>query len=346
MIERKDHVGLFAFADQSGDEEDREEILLPEDMTDEVAVSNDDLQELHDRLVASFDDLNDNGEDTVETIETMTQLADAIDSVRSEQTRRTEAAAEREAARSALADRIRSQGDEDEDENEAEEEAEEAPAEEPGAAPVGTPEAEAPAPVPEPQPEPVPVAAATQPRVPATVKPRRINVPLSEVRRRAPTVALPRPSQVVTASDVPGFHAGQNLNTLLDLAKAIAERSRTTPVTASGNISGPKVASITRDFEHTLSLDSSHEQVEAIMKAVTNQDSLVAAGGWCAPSEIMYDFFNIADEDGLLDLPTVGIARGGVRFPASPSIADVFGNVWLWTETDDIATITGGPNKP
>lgn len=343
MIERKNHVGLFAFADQSGDDDSREEILLPEDLTDETAVTDESLQELHDQLVASFDDLNDNGEDNVDTIETMSQLADAIESVRGEQSRRTDAAAERAADRQALADRIRGQ-EEGEGEDEGTEEGDEGDEDE-----IQPVEAEAPieeTPPAEVTPEPVPVAATTTHKIPATVRPRRINVPLSEVRRRAPQPTLPRPSQVVTASDVPGFHAGQNLTTITDLAKAIAERSRTTPVTASGNISGPKVASITREFAHTLSLDSSHEQVEAVLKAAANPNSLVAAGGWCAPSEIIYDFFNIADEDGMLDLPTVGIARGGVRFPASPSIADVFGNVWLWTETDDIATITGGPNKP
>lgn len=335
MIERKSHVGLFAFEDQSGDEGE-EEILIPENIEE---INDEELQELEDKIVASFDDLHDNGEDTLDTVETLTQLADAVDVVRGEKTRRDTVRAEAAEAKANLTARIHAQEGEDEEGEETESEDEE----------EVVPETTDAVPEPEPvtQPEPVAVAAGGgTPKVPLTVAPRRINVPLSEVRRRSPQPAIPRESKVLTASDVPGFHAGQSLNSLMDLAKAIAERSRTTPVTASGNISGPKVATITREFQHKLSLDSSNEVVEAVLKAAANPDSLVAAGGWCAPSEIVYDFFNIADEDGMLDLPTIGISRGGVRFPTSPSLADVFSNIWLWTETDDIATITGGPNKP
>src|SRR3546814_13655235 len=90
--------------------------------------------------------------------------------------------------------------------------------------------------------------------------------------------------------------------------------------------------------------------------------ALVAGGGWCAPSEIRYDFFNIACEDGMIDLPTVGISRGGIQFPVSPSLADALGggtafggfaatfsntsNPWLWTEADYILTVTGATNQP
>ena len=90
-------------------------------------------------------------------------------------------------------------------------------------------------------------------------------------------------------------------------------------------------------------------------------DALIAGGGWCAPSAIRYEFFNVADVDGLVDLPTVGISRGGLKFPVSPTIADAFktdagatiglapfgatfssgSDPWLWSETDDIASVTG-----
>jgi hypothetical protein len=75
---------------------------------------------------------------------------------------------------------------------------------------------------------------------------------------------------------------------------------------------------------------------------------LVAAGGWCAPSLPIYDFFNIACAEGLLDLPTVNIQRGGIRFPLNggPSISDVLDDIWLWTETNDILAVTGSGTKP
>jgi len=72
-----------------------------------------------------------------------------------------------------------------------------------------------------------------------------------------------------------------------------------------------------------------------------------------------YDFFNIACEDGMIDLPTFGAERGGVSFPVSPSLADTFSPAlpwytefssdtvpWLWTNEDDILAVTGSPTKP
>ncbi|ORA38104.1 major capsid protein [Mycobacterium aquaticum] len=46
--------------------------------------------------------------------------------------------------------------------------------------------------------------------------------------------------------------------------------------------------------------------------------ALVAAGGWCAPSEQLYDFCPTPAAGNLLSLPEIAIKRGGIRFPAEP----------------------------
>jgi len=124
------------------------------------------------------------------------------------------------------------------------------------------------------------------------------------------------------------------------------------------------VATVRNKFEHTVDDRTSPAQVGELIEHLVRpeaKESLLAAGGWCAPSEIRYDFFNIACEDGLIDLPTFGVTRGGIRFPVSPSLADAVGDnafapfavpfsnasvPFLWTEADDILTVTGSPNKP
>jgi hypothetical protein len=64
----------------------------------------------------------------------------------------------------------------------------------------------------------------------------------------------------------------------------------------------------------------SQGQIEDVIKRATDeantpQGSLVASGGWCAPSETIYDIYDCGEvADGLLSVPTVGIARGGIRF--------------------------------
>jgi hypothetical protein len=185
--------------------------------------------------------------------------------------------------------------------------------------------------------------------------------------RTQPRNQLPARRLAVTASvDIPGYAGGQELTSLDDLVAAFTKRAKAMPVTRDGdNARGAVVASIRNEFEHTV--DERHNPAEVgellnELRSRENQQALLAGGGWCAPSDIRYEFFNAtpAGNDGLIDLPTVGVTRGGIRYPTSPSLADVFSNAFggfsvtlssasnpfLWTESDDVATVTGTPNKP
>jgi hypothetical protein len=189
---------------------------------------------------------------------------------------------------------------------------------------------------------------------------------LADARQFAPRGSEVPPARLaVTASvDIPGVARGEGVSDLERMVDIFQRKAKSMPVT-SGSANYQLVASIRNEFEHTVDDRTSPSQVDELIKHITSDDrksALVAGGGWCAPSEIRYDFFNIACEDGLIDLPTFGVSRGGIQFPVSPSLADVFGsNVafggfsttfsnatvpWLWTEDDDIATVTGAPNKP
>jgi hypothetical protein len=189
---------------------------------------------------------------------------------------------------------------------------------------------------------------------------------LSDARRFVPQPDMPKRKLAVTASvDIPGVARGEGVDSVDRLVDIIQRKAKSMPVT-SDNPNYQLVASIRNEFEHTVDDRTSPGQVKELFDHLTSQDkkdSLVAAGGWCAPSEIRYDFFSIACEDGLVDLPTFGVTRGGIQFPVSPSLANVFGTTnqafggfsatfskttipWLWTEADDIAAVTGSPTKP
>jgi hypothetical protein len=186
---------------------------------------------------------------------------------------------------------------------------------------------------------------------------------LADTRRHAPEVRPPAAvaQQVVTASvDIPGVATGSELN-FEQVVDAYQKRARSLPVSSSGNVDGgPRVVTLRNGYDHVVDDRSSPGQVNELIEHLTRrelQEALVAGGGWCAPSEIRYDFFNVACVDGIIDLPTFGVSRGGIRYPTSPSLADAnlggvtatFANTtnpWLWTEADDIATVTGGTNKP
>lgn len=196
--------------------------------------------------------------------------------------------------------------------------------------------------------QPAPVEApVTTASVEVTERPaaRKLNASLADAQRNAPKVILPRQEPVLIASaDVPGFTSGGKLENLDALVAAVTARARNLPVTAKGD-DAPRytVASLMREHKYNLGLDSTPADVNAVLVAAANPDILLASGGWCSPSEISYDFFNIVCEDGMLDIPTVGINRGGIRFPTSPSFADVTAStaLWRWTETQDIAAATG-----
>lgn len=192
----------------------------------------------------------------------------------------------------------------------------------------------------------------------STGKPAAQVPSLAEVRSRAPEIPAPRASDLVIVAAAPasGLQMGSRIETMDTLVAAVQSHAKSM-VTTSGRPGFQSVATIRNSFEHVVDgTNTKPGEFEAIMRELRSADrieSLVAAGGWCAPSETRYDFFNIACEDGMVDLPTVGIQRGGITWPVSPSLADVYTgeftnatNPWLWTEQDDILAVTGSPTKP
>ena len=71
------------------------------------------------------------------------------------------------------------------------------------------------------------------------------------------------------------------------------------------------------------------------------EGSLVAAGGWCAPSETVYDFLPTTATYGLFSLPEIGISRGGLRFPVEPDFSVLYDSTrFNFTEAESIAGVT------
>lgn len=202
-----------------------------------------------------------------------------------------------------------------------------------------------------------------------TVRPdevrRRATASLAETAQHAPAPQVAAQRLAVTASvDIPGVARGEGLTSLTALAEVTSRKAKSMPVTM-GQPSEQLVASIRNDFSHSVDNRTKRGEVKELIQFLTSPDkqaALVAGGGWCAPSETRYDFFNIACESGMIDLPTFGVTRGGIEFPVSPSLADALGGdtafagfaatlsntstPFLWTEADDIAAATGSPTKP
>jgi hypothetical protein len=205
----------------------------------------------------------------------------------------------------------------------------------------------------------------------------RLNPTLSGARSAAPPAAPPKRELAMTASvGLPGqLQPGGEIKTMRQLGEIAEKMAKSMPNQAGryterrpgDPYGGVQIASIANDFlgDTILGEDSSQDAIDAYIERVNGSrlaskfESIVAGGGWCAPPENRYDFFNVACEGGAIDLPTFGVTRGGINFPTSPSLADTFSPAlpwytafsnatvpWLWTNTDDVATVTGTPNKP
>lgn len=137
-----------------------------------------------------------------------------------------------------------------------------------------------------------------------------------------------------------------------DLSIALHDKARTLNDARGASDRGAPVASIKFNSpKNDVSKITDDAGIRQAWEKAHDVDSLVAAGGWCAPSETIYDFvcdFEVMPE--MVDLPSITSTRGGLRFPESPLLGDVLGDVtsgFTWTEADDIAAATpGGPTKP
>jgi hypothetical protein len=156
--------------------------------------------------------------------------------------------------------------------------------------------------------------------------------------------------EIVASVDVPGYRPGQSIN--LDQITEGAMRRATGLKTAGGGTG--IIASYRLPFPDDLTVSDSSSASEgstALMVAADqrrlNGQDLVASGGWCAPSETLYDILDIACPDMLWDAPEVQLNRGGLRFFRTPTL-DVAALTFVWTEAQDIAAATqpAGPEKP
>lgn len=168
--------------------------------------------------------------------------------------------------------------------------------------------------------------------------------------RYLPVDQQPGGIEIVASVDVPGFRPGEEV----DLAQIVeGAMRRATGLKTAGGGTG-MVASYRLPFpDNMIVTDSSSapEGTNALTRAADQRrldgGDLVASGGWCAPSETIYDITDIACPDMLWDAPEIQLNRGGLRFFRTPTL-DVAALTWTWTEAQDIAAATqpAGPEKP
>lgn len=214
-----------------------------------------------------------------------------------------------------------------------------APAEEPvEEAPVE----EAPVEVEAQEPEPVLAAGTRRPTV-ARAKPQ---APAVHIKKDDETPE--RVTTITAAANVPEFNSGQVLDGLADVMTAFHGRAagRSNPkdmksgvFQMSPNYTRAGVARIKRaDGEHVVDRQMSLEEQFAVIYDAGKDpgiEALTAAGGWCSPSETIYELFGYETSEGIIDIPEVTARRGGISFTKGPDFMTIFGDAdsgWIMTE--------------
>lgn len=314
---------------------------LPEDIT---ALSTEDLATLLDQAVAAFDEASGADEVTADDLAALRRLRADIGAIRGE-------IAEREQAAQAAADEIATMrgevlGPDDDDDPDAPAEdgdgdggaGDEVDPDEATTPEVVTAEDGTPAEVPD---DDLVTAAASGRRV----------LPVGRIRDRQPQRPVPEspdstPGVVIVASaDVPGLGTGQEI-TMDQLVAGVTGRAN--GLKHSKRAASAVVASYHLPFPEQLIVTDPGSAVEGTRTVIAAADQsrldggdLVASGGWCAPSETVYDIADVACPDMLWSAPEIQLTRGGLRFFQTPSLV-VDDLTWVHTEADDIA----GTEKP
>lgn len=170
------------------------------------------------------------------------------------------------------------------------------------------------------------------------------------VRPAAPARQEAKPVTITAAADVPDFSTGQALTDMGQVGDAVVARMRGFG-TPSGdgtteNLQHYGVAKFKMDFPDELTVKPHGDDMEVLnyaakesrLQSAQGQGSLVAAGGWCAPSETLYDLCVLETMDGLLSLPEVNVTRGGIKFTKGPQWSDIYSAIgFTQTETQAIS---------
>jgi hypothetical protein len=329
-----------------------DQITIPEDLT---ALSDEELATLHDTAVAAFEAAYpaDGSAPDDSTLEALSVLADGIDALKAEVATRDAAALGRVDKAKELASRVLPQdaakpkkGDDEEDAPAEDPAPEQVPVETPPIDPVPSP---APAPSAESVEQPQAVAASGGGR-----SKRTININLAGLRNKEQPVPTEDAQASHTrkvgfaAQGAAGFDVGTPVS-IADMAESVNSRlggfnaSSYESAASRGRRQNERftIARIKREFPAEAVVTG--EDPKDAMDYATNeknlpQGSLVASGGWCAPSETLYNLVNISEAENLISIPEIQINRGGIRHTLGPDYRAVFNATgFCYTEAQDTA---------
>ncbi|MBT2226264.1 major capsid protein [Nonomuraea sp. NEAU-A123] len=255
-----------------------------------------------------------------EDVAALEQLAEGVEALRSEGARRDQAAADQAAAVDAIAARITPPAP-------ADELADDEPAPVDDQAPTD-------APVDEPALEPVAASGGRRrPPVDLSAIAARSRKPAGGPNDKASGPAL------IAAANVPGIGAGARYRDVTHIAEAAIATFASYPTPGADGRASGQLAVIRKEFEEGVLASGGEEQIEEALKTAVDQSklkggSLTAAGGWCAPSEILYDLCEPETTAGLISVPEIVATRGGFQWTRGPDFRTIYNHTGNFIQTE------------
>jgi hypothetical protein len=205
------------------------------------------------------------------------------------------------------------------------------------------------APVVEAVPDPEPVAVEPTAVQKST---ESVAVPsVSELAKSTPQMPATRKSGAVeiaafVSSDAAGHvgkRSGEEFSGLTEISETLIKTAQQYGRTGGGAGSRHAIAQFRRDRGAEFTVTRPEDTMKVLQHArsekrlhggslamqwqhnIDSGASLTAAAGWCAPSENLYDVCRQWGTGvGLLDLPTITAARGGINYTDEPSFATIY----------------------
>jgi hypothetical protein len=151
---------------------------------------------------------------------------------------------------------------------------------------------------------------------------------------------------LVAAADVPGVSNGAAFQDWTEIAQAAVRRFQGMGSPANARLQ-QGLAVVRKNFPQELTADGNDDL--AVMDRAASEyrldgGSLVAAGGWCSPSETLYDLLELEAADQLYSLPEINASRGGIRFTKGPRFGDIYTAAAYWVQTE--AQVEAATPKP
>lgn len=174
--------------------------------------------------------------------------------------------------------------------------------------------------------------------------------------QKEPEAPMNKAGMVITAAaDIAGVATGSELKSVEQVTDAAIRRFKSFP--KGGKQSGLRLRQGIAQFDlgasRTDGLTDSNPDYKTPMDVLTAAGrearlpggALTAAGGWCAPPEVITDFCSEVTTEGILDLPTMQVRSGSIRYTTGPDFSAIFADAngdWNYT----VAQVEADTAKP